>query len=488
MPMQKIIEPGLTLVVVGAALAFGGVQPLAYSLMQVGVFLLLLLLLFNQVRSGKVELPLSVWPLLFVLVVVMQLVPLPASLVEILSPARALPAGWAPGMSSESSWMTLSINSHGTTLVLLKFLAYLGAFTLAACLFDSRRKKSLLIHALVFLGCFQAAYGIVQYLTGWQKIFTYEKIYYLNEATGTYINRNHFAGLLELTLPFVAALAFYAYQSWEEERGRRSGRRDQGRPASLGFRALFYLFLAVVMVVALIFSRSRMGILAMLFGLICMALLAQVRLRQTRWMVIVASFLIVVGSYGVWIGLGPVLARFEQMGDPTYLEMEGRLSMWRGTVELIRDYPIAGTGLGTFDLAFRRYQTANLDKYVDHAHNDYLQFAAETGLLGFVLLFVPILYLLGRMVSSFLTDTRRYRRAVTLGCIGSTLALLAHSFADFNLQIPANALIFAIVLGIGYKAAILERHGEQADSLRLIPEGAREENGISIHRRAVGSH
>jgi hypothetical protein len=78
-PMQKIIELILALLIIGVALAFGGVQPIAYSLMQVGVFLCLLLPLFNQLRSGKAELPLSLWPLLFILVVVMQLVSLPAS-------------------------------------------------------------------------------------------------------------------------------------------------------------------------------------------------------------------------------------------------------------------------------------------------------------------------------------------------------------------------------------------------------------------------
>jgi len=79
MPMPKIIELGLALVVIGAALAFGGVLPITYSLMQVGVFLFLFLLIFNQLRSGKAELPLSLWPLLFLLVVALPLVPLRAS-------------------------------------------------------------------------------------------------------------------------------------------------------------------------------------------------------------------------------------------------------------------------------------------------------------------------------------------------------------------------------------------------------------------------
>jgi O-antigen ligase len=96
---------------------------------------------------------------------------------------------------------------------------------------------------------------------------------------------------------------------------------------------------------------------------------------------------------------------------------------------------------------------------VNHAHNDYLEFASDTGLLGVALLFLPILYLLAKMIISFLDDPRRYRRSITLGCIGSSLALLIHSMTDFNLQVPANALIFAVVLGIGYKATCVERQG-----------------------------
>jgi O-antigen ligase len=208
--------------------------------------------------------------------------------------------------------------------------------------------------------------------------------------------------------------------------------------------------------VALVFSQSRGGILAALFSLIFMALLAQLKVRQKAWMVGMFFVLLVMIGYGLWIGLDPVLARFEQMREPGYFQLEGRIGLWKDTVRLVRDHPLVGTGLGTFGTAFRRYQTNFVDKHADHTHNDYLEFASETGLVGAALLFLPILYLLIRMIVSFLFDPRRYRRAVTLGCIGSTLALLTHSVTDFNLQIPANALIFAVVLGIGYKAACVE--------------------------------
>jgi O-antigen ligase len=392
-----------------------------------------------------------------------QLLPLPSFVIGWISPARLLDpslSGLAPG---QWVWTALSIYPHDSVVALAKFLAYLGAFLLAACLYDSRKRRSTLLRILILLGCFEAVYGIVQYLTGWQKIFTYTKQFDLQEATGTYINRSHFAGLLELTLPFVVALLFYSFGLWSEGRHVDMNTPPAVRRGSPGSQLLFYVFVLLIMVMAVLFSRSRMGILATLFSILFMFLAALVRLKVGRraWMGGVFLFLFCVLAYAIWIGLGPVLARFEPAYESGYLQMEGRISIWRDALQLVRDYPLTGAGLGTFGLAFRHYQTTAVNFYVDHAHNDYLEFAADTGLLGVALLFLPIFYLCLRMIISFLTDPRRYRPAVTLGCIGSTLGMLIHSATDFNLQIPANALIFAVVLGIGYKAACVERGEEK---------------------------
>jgi len=445
---------------IGAVLAFGGVQPVTYSLMVVVLFLCLLLLVAKQTLGGKVSLRLPPWPLIFAVLVLLQLVPLPSRFIMSLSPARFLELDVAGLGGAGKAWTTLSVYPHDTVLTLLKFLAYLCAFLLAAYVFDSRKRGSTLIRVLIFLGCFEAVYGIVQYLAGWHKIFTYTKQFNLEEATGTYINRNHYAGLLGLVIPFALAAAFYSFQRWAERWQAGSARARSAERTAAAFQSVFYLFLLVIMFVGVVFSRSRAGILAAVFSTVFIALLAQLTAKRKVWMVGVFLFLLCVAGYGLWIGLDPVLARFEQMREPGYLQLEGRVAIWKDTVRLVRDYPLVGTGLGTFGIAFRRYQTGLLDSFVDHAHNDYLEFASDTGLLGATLLFAPILYLLGKMIVSLLEDTRRFRRAVILGCIGSTLSILLHSAADFNLQIPANALVFAVVLGVGYKAASVEPRAE----------------------------
>jgi O-antigen ligase len=466
--IQKPAEIVLALVIIGEVLAFGGVQPLAYSLMEISIFGLVLFLVINQARAGRIRLALPIWPVLFALFVVFQLIPLPRSWISRLDPSRLLAGDLLALEHRHSSLTTISIYPHATVLLLLKFLAYLGAFAVAAFVFNSSSRKSLLVRVLLFLGLFEAAYGMAQYLANWQKIFWMNKVYYTTEATGTYINHNHFAGFLELTFPFMLAWAFYYFEIWQDRR-RRRGRTHEDRAAtsSASVQALFYGFLVVVAAVAVIFSRSRAGILATLFTVFFLAILAQFKTRRKAWSLGLGAFLLIAIGYGLWIGLNPVVGRFEMFrGGAEYLEEEGRLPIWHSTIAMIHDHLLTGMGLGTYTSAFRHYQNYLVNYTVTHAHGDFLELTAGTGLVGALLLFVPIFVLLGMMIHSFLTDSRRFRPAVTLGCIGGTLALLIHSVADFNLQIPANALVFAVVLGIGYKTCLEHK----ADSAKIAAE------------------
>jgi len=448
--VRVFLEWGLVVVVVGSVLAFGGVQPLAYSLMAIAIYALVFVLVIYQARYGRLALPIPVWVLPLILLVVVQAVPLPPSLRAMLSPAEA--SFWARGGGSgQTEWITLSIYPHQTIIALCRLLAYVGAFSVAAYVFDSRQKSSV-IRTLVLLGCFEAAYGIVQYLAGFQKIFWYTKVYYIQEATGTYINRNHFAGFLEMVIPLGLARVFHLLYS----QGGGAMRSGHSRASLLGSPVLLHGFAVVIMLVAIVFSRSRMGMFSICASLVFVALIGQLRARSRVWAL--GTLLVVLSSiiYALWIGLGPVLDRYELLGQRGYFESEGRLALWRDVWRLVRDYPLAGIGLGTFATGFQRYQTTHVGSLVDHAHSDYLEFAAELGLVGAALVFVPILFLWLRMCWVFVTNPNPHRRAVLLGCIGSTLAILIHGVTDFNLQIPANALVFAVILGIGYKTACLE--------------------------------
>jgi O-antigen ligase len=469
--MNRFLEVVLAVVLVGTALDFGGVQPLAYSLMEVVLFAALLAVMVQETWHGCLDFPASIWPLLFVAWAGLELVPLPTGLVRALEPARFK----VPAVSGlpEPAWRTLSIDPHATLLGWIRLLAYLAAFVIAARVFDSRTRRSLLVRTLIGIGIFEAAYGTVEYLTGWEKIFTYSKQYYTGMATGTYINHNHFGGVLELTLPFLVGAVLYYFQIWHDNRRKGPMRRDKSG-ASAGFQALLYMFLLMVMLVGLLFSRSRGAILGAVVSLLVIALLAQLRVRRKTWLLGLFAFLAVSVSYGLWIGLDPVLSRFEELGlGSQSFSTATRLAFARDAMGIVHDYRWTGTGLGTFATAFRHYQTGWVTYFVDHAHNDFVEFASETGLIGAALLFLPIVYLLVKMAIAFLYDSRRYRPAVLLGCVGSILAILIHSATDFNLQVPANALIVAVVLGIGYKAACVEKREESTAHTGMARERVR---------------
>lgn len=456
--MDTALEIILSLVMLGTACALGGVVPEAYSLMEIALFFGVFLLLSKQTRAGQLRVWLPVWPCLFALWVFLEIIPVPSNWIAQSFAMRKLDPGLAGLWPGGWPWATLSIYPHDTLLALLKFLGYLSAFVLAAHLFDSRKGRSNLVRVLILLGCFEAVYGLVQYLTGWQKIFTYTKEAFTAEATGTYINRNHYAGVLELTLPFAVAMAFYSFQRATAggSNGPHGRQRVSAGPESAIFQAMSYLFLTVIMLVGLLFSRSRGGILSMVISLIFITLLASMKLQRKSWTLATLLTLVLVMGYGLWIGLGPVLSRFESSVVQKGATPGGRGGIFQDAKHLVQQHPAFGTGLGTFGIAIRAYQTVNVDAEVVHAHDDYVEAVSDTGFPGALLLFLPVFYLFLKMTSSFMDDPGRFRRAVTLGCVGSTLAMLIHSGLDFNLQIPANALIFAVVLGIGYKAACIE--------------------------------
>ncbi len=107
-----------------------------------------------------------------------------------------------------------------------------------------------------------------------------------------------------------------------------------------------------------------------------------------------------------------------------------------------------GTGLGTFPVVYTEVQTTFLTQFVNHAHNDYLEISSDLGIPAALLLFASILYALVCAVRTFLHGEGKYTPAISLACVGSIVAILLHSLTDFNLHIPANALLFAVILGL----------------------------------------
>jgi O-antigen ligase len=440
--MPKLVEASLILGVVLAVLAFGGAEPISFAIVQL-IFLgaAAVLVIRGVGPAERFTRQALLVPSLLIGVVLLQLCPLPASWLARLAGREDFLAGVRP-----NCW---SIEPHSTQIQFLILLTCLIAFYIAQLVGQEREPKQRLVISLVGLGTLEAFYGLVQYLSGWQKIFAYTKKYDLEEATGTYINRNHFAGLLEMILPFSVALVLYEYGKLRgnDLQPATTVKRMMSRRSVQRF--VLCLCIAVVIFAALIFSRSRMGIIAASASMLVIFGLLLISRRQGKaGLVLFSVFVALSMGLAIWIGPGPIVSRFENVGQEYSIRDQSRLSVWRDALGLIERHPLLGTGLGTFPIAYTSVQTAFLGQFVNHAHNDYVELVSDLGLPAALILFASFFAILARAAKAFRYAVGNFDRAIALGCVGSLVAILLHSLTDFNLYMPANALIFSVVLGL----------------------------------------
>ena len=446
---SRLILLGLISLIVGAPIAIGAVHLVTYSAMEVLIFCLLLIHLWTTdfSRSSiylRRTLLLMLPFFLFLLFCLFQMVPLPFSFLQRFSPGTAgLYARL--GLSGPMLPVSLSISAGSGTL--LKWFAYGSAFFLAAMFAppdggpSSRACCIQLLTAFFAIGFLEAVYGLYGSLNHSQHLLWFKKKYYTDCVTGTYINRNHFAGLMNLCIPVSVGLL-----------ASRLDLRSVRRSAL----SLYFLFLGLlVMVLGLIFSVSRMGQLSLIagggfVGALCIASLTKRKRRKDRTILLAPVLVICLGClWGLWKGLGPVEDRWSAI-EASY---EDRSVVWHSTLRLFRDFPLVGTGIGTYQLAYPPYKSVKLGPTImDHAHNDYLEFLSELGLAGFI----PwcaffVLFLIFTAAAWF---RRRNAFSVSIGAGGlvGVLAFLIHSMADFNLQIPANATLLFLVMGLTWRA------------------------------------
>jgi O-antigen ligase len=442
---ERSLELGgllLAVVFTGSVLAFGGVVTTAYVLMEAGVVAAAVLCFWR----GWPRIPRLAVLVLAVIVGVplLQLVPLPSGLTALLSPNRGLfAAQLLSPFFPPPAYLALSLNPHATEVALCKLIAYALAFLIAQRLAVHGR-GSILLRTLVIVGLFEACYGLVQYLAGWQYIFTYRKVFYTDEATGTYINRNHFAGLLEMVLPFVLAGVLFRPPQRAELGVKRKLLAAVSSESSS--RLLSQAMGFAVLCLALVFSRSRMGIAAALSGVLLVGGLQTLKYRKGSAVALLLVLFLVPVCYAFWVGVEAVTSRFEMLGRAGAMERD-RLPVWRDSLRAIGDFQWMGTGLGTYDWAAMHYQTSFLSYRYEHAHNDYLEFAAEIGLPAALLLFGGLWALLASVARAAVVSNDRGSRVLAAGCAGALFAILLHAITDFNLQIPANALLFCWVAG-----------------------------------------
>lgn len=394
---MRFLRFGICALLSFAVVAHGGVEDWARAILETAAAFLFLIYALRLYFNGKEQLAFS--PLLppvaaFTLVVLGQ-------------------------------WFFRSTASpYSTRIELLLLLASLIFFFLAVQAFQTLQDWRGFVWFGMGLGFLVSVFAILQHLTFNGKLYWFREMRYGGIPFGPYANRNHFAGFAELILPL--ALVPLALGKVRRER--------------LAVVGLF----AVLPIAALFLSASRGGIVSFGVQLSLLAYLILRRRRLGKHLLAGAAVLLAALLMVSWLGVGKILQRFSSL-QPLEVTAGKRAAMRRGAWHIFLDHPLAGTGLGTLQIVYPRYETLYDGKIVNHTHNDYLEALAETGVLGGMCCAWFLVVLLRKSLSRLRQNNYSFVGALQISGMVACAGFLVHALVDFNLHIPSNLWLFLLM-------------------------------------------
>lgn len=465
----------LALFVVGVTLDFGGVV----DHLQPAIALVpsLLLLLICSVREPPAGSAAPVHAFLWfaaggamLLTAALQLSPIPEGLVAALSPAAATIHRNAHGVATildpataASASFRLSVAPELTSVQLMRIVGCIATFLLSTMLFSGRRARLQLALFLAALAVFEVVYGYRQWTGDQRTIWGWENEAGIHRVSGTFVNANHYAHFLAVILPVVLYAVFSAWS-----RARRNGRGKAETTAAFveqhAWIAVPAAAASLAIVIGILLSGSRGAFVSLLVATAAVTLTRAALgrssstqpLQKRRWVVpaaLLASF--VVGTMLLGLVLRQDVITSRLVGADA-LDVAGRTAGWTTAGRVIRLFPVSGSGLGTFPAVAASVQDPELEKLFTRAHNDYLELLATGGLLAGT---AVILLALGGWLALLLSSVRLPRenrdeigvssdRQLYMACASASIGTaLVHALFDFNSQIPANAILWALVAG-----------------------------------------
>ena len=395
-------------------------------------------------RSTRLSLNGLQWPILGMIVL---------GLVQLL-PLRALDnAGLALSPSR-----TLSLDPYATRLVIVQVASLFVYFAATLIFTDTPRRLRTLVRTITIFGFLLAMFGLTQSLTtDGTRVYWFRQLTQ-STAFGPFINRHHFAGYMEMTIALPLGLLF----TGGVEKPKR----------------ILYAFVATLMGVALLMTNSRGGVISLGAEILFLAVVGttartrhgqrlprgeRARAAMVRAGMAFALIVVLIGG-ALAFGGSDIFTRL--LGTPTASDpTTGRAHFWSVALEVIKAYPITGSGLGSFGVIYTRYDSRNGLFRLEQAHNDYLQALSDGGIVGAALGLWFILVLFRRGFA--LRETHdHFRRGVITGALAGCFAVLVHSFFDFTLHTTANALLFLILAALATQDSRVDQTSPQRGSRR----------------------
>lgn len=458
----------------------------------------------------------SCFLLIFLAIVGLQLVPLPLSVLKTVSPNTAAlyqmvaethdtqnesvsshnAAQRAENLFDMYRWRPLSFCPYATKTLLLQLICYIAVYHLIIHNYHpelslGRRRRSSephpprrrdrenpsadghllpihnIIRTMLVAGFLVALLGVLQYATGNPKVYWYKQV---EDASpfGPYINRNHFAGYINMLIPVVLAILIL--------------RQDIERPPAFAGQPLrvmakhlivaadewtqrhfFFFLVLILMICSAILSVSRGGAISMTMAYCLFVVVYSFGRRFVEHTKLVDRIVLTILILSIvfsllWSNANPLFQRFsefEQYAETA--QWDFRTLTYMAAADMIRDYPWTGVGLGGFEFLYfkyRSYESARMTgELFSRTHSDFIQVLTETGIPGFAAIMA---FLVSFTVAVF-RGLRRNRSPISLVAVAGGMAglgsMIFHSFVDFNMQIPANAMLFFILAATTYAIA-----------------------------------
>ena len=428
---------GLLILLILAPLPLGSNLPWAQSLLTFSVFALLAAWAVRpgispatrpQTTDRGLATLLALWALA-VAFAFFQVLPLPPGVLAAMSPGLGDLYSWAlPDYGQGGVWRSLSTTLGATIESGLLIGACGAAFFLVARHGRSQDRILALAVTVVLVGAAEAIFGLIQVggsLSG--------------PASGTFVNRNHFAALLAMAFCVGVGLLL---SRW---------RAGAAAPVShLHFdrwvRTIPLILACLTILAGIIFSFSRMGLTApiLMLGVFGGVWLSGPVSNRIRLVGIGVGLVVVLLMTGAWPALEVVADRFRT------LEETSRVVAWEGTYALFQSSPAFGIGLGGVLDNLPRFLTMAITEPLNHSHNELLEVLAEGGVIYATLIGSGLIVYFARVVPACFRQPDPVARGLGAGCLAAIGAVLLHSLVEFPLRMPANVLYLSVIMGMGW--------------------------------------
>jgi len=446
--VSRRIFPFYLFVLFWIPIPLGSNRPLAWGGIALVVFTLLIIYLWNYARANlrppeiSRNMVIVIGLLMFWLFFqIAQLIPLPIEIANILSPTMV-------EIKTSSSvenlkFVSLSMDLTSSLHEVIKNSMYISMFILTILLVNSRDRIRALLLTIVFIGVAQSVWGLMMGFIEQNQIRGMDNPEYVSQITGTFVNRNHFAAFLNISIAAIIGLALGS--GIREKRDiHRESYKHYWQSRILDWR-IYLVPYFTLLVITLVFTQSR-GAITAFFAMMFISILALVAMK------ISVKSLYENYKLLIWLIVFMLLVFIAEMLSTRLVnldsDIDSRMSIWATSIHIAKDFWLAGVGSGNFQFIYPVYDSGLIAARVEHAHNDYLELLVEQGIIGVGMLTLIVSVCIRNIITQIRRSKNLRRSAYSIAALAGIVSFIFHSTVDFSYHIPANAVYFFVFLGV----------------------------------------